>query len=55
MSEVELEEVRNKVDELLELWLIKPSSRPWGAPLFAAYKDGDLRFCIDTLALNRLT
>lgn len=56
MSEVELAEVKAKIEDLLELKFIRPSSSPWGAAvLFAIKKDGSLRFCIEYRALNRLT
>ena len=56
MSLPELEEVKKKVDELIEHGFIRPSTSPWGAPvLFAIKKDGGLRFCVDYRALNRLT
>eukprot|EP00171_Calliarthron_tuberculosum_P023395 IDg23395t1 len=56
MSDIELEEVRSKVKELLEQGFIRPSASPWGAPiLFVSKKDGGLRFCLDYRALNKLT
>ena len=56
MSPKELEEVKRKIDELLEQGFIRPSTSPWAAPvLFASKKDGTLRFCVDYRALNDLT
>ena len=56
MSDIELQEVKEKIQELLEQGFIRPSASPWGSPiLFVSKKDGGLRFCIDYRALNKLT
>ena len=56
MSHMELEELKKKIEELLEQGFIRPSTSPWAAPvLFASKKDGGLRFCVDYRALNKLT
>src|SRR5690606_2477068 len=56
MSIHEQDELKKKIDELLECGFIRPSSSPWGAPiLFVRKKDGTLRLCIDYRGLNELT
>jgi hypothetical protein len=48
MSTLELQELKMKLKELLDLGLIHPSVSPWGAPvIFIRKKDGSLRLCID--------
>ncbi len=54
LSKVELDEMKQQIDELLSLGLIRPSISPWGSPvLFTPKKDGGLRMCIDYRALNK--
>ena len=56
MALVELQELRVQLQELLDKWLIRLSTSPWGAPvLFAKKKDKTLRMCIDYKQLNRVT
>ena len=48
MAQVELQELRVQLQELLDKGFIRPSTSPWGAPvLFAKKKDKTLRPCID--------
>ena len=48
MTPVKLQELRVKLQELLDKGFIRPSTSPWGAPfLFAKKKDKSLRLCID--------
>ena len=55
MGQVELQELRVQLRELLYKGFIRPSTSPWGAPvLFAKKKDKTLRLCIDR-QLNRVT
>jgi hypothetical protein len=56
MSTPELQELRMKLKELLDLGLIRPSVSPWGAPvIFIWKKDGSWRLCIDYRQLNKET
>ena len=56
LSDKEMTELRNQLDDLLESEFIRPSKSPWGAPvLFVSKKDSNLRMCVDYRALNRLT
>ena len=56
MSPLELDNLRQQLDELLAHKFIQPSSSPYGAPvLFVKKKDGSLRFCVDYRALNKIT
>ena len=56
MAQVELQELRVQLQELLDKGFIRPSTSPWGAPiLFAKKNDKTLRLCIDYRQLNRVT
>ena len=56
MEPVELQELRVKIQELLDKGFIRPSTSLWGAlVLFAKKKDKTLRLCIDYRQLNRVT
>nr|GEZ94734.1 putative reverse transcriptase domain-containing protein [Tanacetum cinerariifolium]GFA04578.1 putative reverse transcriptase domain-containing protein [Tanacetum cinerariifolium] len=52
----EIKELSEKLQELSEKGLIRPSSSPWGAlVLFVKNKDGSFRVCIDYRESNKLT
>jgi len=56
LSQLELQELKKQLDELLKSGKISPSTSPYGAPvLFVKKKDGQLRMCIDYRALNAQT
>jgi hypothetical protein len=56
MSTLDLQELRMKLKELLDLGLIRPSVSPWGAPIiFLRKKDGSWRLYIDYRQLNKET
>lgn len=48
--------VREEVQKLLTLGIIKPSTSPWAAPIVTVRKkDGSLRMCVDYRKLNSVT
>ena len=48
MAPVELQELKVRIQDLLDTGFIRPSTSPWGALiLFAKKKDKTLRLCID--------
>ena len=50
MAPVELQELRVRLQELLDKGFIRPSTSPWGASiLFAKKKNKTLRLCIPTV------
>ena len=52
----ELAQLKNQLDEMLELGFIRPSISPWAAPiLFKKKKDESLRLCINYHGLNQVT
>ena len=56
MAPVKLQELRVRLQELLDKGFIRSSTSTWGAPvLFAKKKDKTLRLCIDYRQLNRVT
>ena len=56
MSQYELEEVKEKVNQLMEWGYIRPSTSPWGTSvLFVTKTDGSLRLCVDYRAVNKPT
>src|SRR5437762_363442 len=56
LSQMELQELKCQLDQLLKDGKISPSTSPYGAPvLFVKKKDGSLRMCIDYPALNSQT
>jgi hypothetical protein len=56
MSTLELQELKMKLKDLLDLGLICPSVSPWGAPvIFIRKKDGSWRIFIDYRQLNKAT
>ena len=55
MVQVELQELRVQLQELLDKGFIRPSTSPWGTPvLFEKKKDKTLRLCIEYRKLNRV-
>nr|GEW35739.1 retrotransposon protein, putative, Ty3-gypsy subclass [Tanacetum cinerariifolium] len=56
MAPIELKELKEQLQELLDLGFIHSSVSPWGGPvLFMKKKDGSMRLCIDYRKLNRVT
>lgn len=48
--------VKEEVQKLLTLGIIKPSTSPWAAPIVTVRKkDGSLRMCVDYRKLNNVT
>jgi hypothetical protein len=55
MAPIELKELKEQLQELLDLGFICPSVSPWGEPvLFVRKNDGSMRLCIDYHELNRV-
>jgi len=56
LSEIELEVLKEYIDENLQKRFIHPSTSPFSAPvLFVKKPDGSLHLCVDYQALNRMT
>ena len=52
----EFDEVRNHLQEMLKVGVIRKSASPWAGPVvLVRKKDGSLRFCIDLRKLNSRT
>ncbi|GKC20312.1 putative reverse transcriptase domain-containing protein, partial [Tanacetum coccineum] len=52
----EMKEISNQLQELFDKVFIRPSSSPWGDPVFfVKKKDGSFQMCIDYWELNKLT
>ena len=51
-----IDAVDKELDQMLEMGIVRPSTSPWASPLVIVPKpDGNIRFCIDYLKLNRVT
>lgn len=56
LSPEELKELKKQLQVLLDKGMLRPSSSPYGAPVFfVKKKDGDLRMVCDYRALNKIT
>eukprot|EP00253_Pinus_taeda_P013359 PITA_13359 len=56
MSFLENAKVKKQIQELLEKWIIKPSTSPSGSRIVLVQKkDGTWRICVDFKALNKIT
>ncbi|GJU31357.1 putative reverse transcriptase domain-containing protein [Tanacetum coccineum] len=56
LAPAEMQELSTQLQELSDKGFIRPSSSPWGAPVFfVKKKDGSFWMCIDYRELNKLT
>jgi len=56
LSQPEMDELKNQLEDYLNKGFIQPSKSPFGAPvLFVKKKDGSFRMCMDYRALNKIT
>jgi hypothetical protein len=56
LNQVELMELKKKLNDLLARVYVRPSKSPYGASVLFVYKkDGKLQMCIDYKALNKVT
>ena len=50
------EELRNQVDTMLEMGVVRPSTSPYTSPIvMVKKKDGSNRVCVDFRKLNKIT
>ena len=50
------EELRNEVDSILKMEVVRPSTSPYASPIvMVKKKDGSNRVCVDFRKLNRIT
>jgi hypothetical protein len=56
MAANQLVELKEQLQELLDIGYIRPSSSPWGSPvIFVLKKGGTQRMCVDYRSLNEVT
>nr|GEX50390.1 putative reverse transcriptase domain-containing protein [Tanacetum cinerariifolium] len=55
LAPLEMQELSDQLQELPDRGFIRPSTSPWGAPLFVKKNDGSFRMRIDYQELNKLT
>ena len=56
LNQIELQELKRQLNELLERDSIRPNKSPFGAPvLFVSKKDGKFMMCVDYLSFNIIT
>ena len=49
------EELRNEVDNMLEMGVVRLSTLPYASPIVMVKKDGSNRVCVDFRKLNKIT
>ena len=48
--------INNKIQKIIEKWVIRPSTSPCGSPIvLVPKKDGTWRMCLDFRALSKIT